>query len=71
MKKSDILVESSPDSNSKAFLVGAVGDIDWQSRNKITSVKNQGICGSCYSFATVGMIENRFLRVSNQVTDLS
>ncbi len=34
---------------------------DWRAHGKVTSVKNQGGCGACYTFAAIGNIESKML----------
>lgn len=45
---------------SQLFNVGAVipTSLDYRAQGKVSSIKNQGSCGCCWSFTTVGLYES-------------
>lgn len=45
--------------------------VDWRKKNKVSSVKNQGQCGGCWAFSSIGAVESAWAIKHNILYNLS
>jgi cathepsin L len=71
LKKQNKVADLTPAQMEAAAAVGPMDSLDWRTKGAVTPIKDQGQCGSCWSFSATGSIEGAVFLKTSQLISLS